>query len=184
MVMGFRFRRRIRLFPGITLNLSKNGLSSISLGRPGATVNVPINRTGKTRGTVGLPGTGLSYSGELDQAETETSKGFQPAQPVVGDVLEAAIAMQRDCWLGPTGLGILFWEEHGMGLVKYIQEKLDTPAEIRDACEVVKNYDRVELMLRRCPDAESIFQMNDAIVKAARLIHEYGKEKGICQEDS
>ena len=60
--MGFRFRRRTRLFPGVNLNWSKNGLSSISLGGPGASINVPVAREGSTRSTVGLPGTGLSYS--------------------------------------------------------------------------------------------------------------------------
>src|SRR4029077_13466135 len=31
--MGFRFRRRIKILPGITINLSKKGLSSLSLAR-------------------------------------------------------------------------------------------------------------------------------------------------------
>jgi hypothetical protein len=57
--MGLRFRKSIKLFPGVTLNLSKNGISSISIGRRGATVN--INRQG-VKATVGVPGSGLSYS--------------------------------------------------------------------------------------------------------------------------
>ncbi len=56
--MGFRFRRRIKIAPGISLNVSKSGLST-SLGRRGFTVNIG---RGKTRTTVGLPGTGISYS--------------------------------------------------------------------------------------------------------------------------
>jgi hypothetical protein len=56
--MGFRFRKRIRLAPGIHLNLSKTGIST-SLGRPGMTVNL---RGRKARTTVGIPGSGLSYS--------------------------------------------------------------------------------------------------------------------------
>ena len=52
--MAFRFQRRIKIAPGVRLNLSKNGIST-SAGIPGLTVN--------SRGTVtaGLPGTGLSY---------------------------------------------------------------------------------------------------------------------------
>jgi hypothetical protein len=61
--MGFRFRRSVRLAPGLRLNLSKTGVSA-TLGRPGASVNV--GRRG-VRGTVGLPGTGLSYEARLDQ---------------------------------------------------------------------------------------------------------------------
>lgn len=56
--MGFRFRRSIKLLPGVRLNVSTRGVST-SLGGRGATVN--IGRKG-ARATVGIPGTGLSYS--------------------------------------------------------------------------------------------------------------------------
>ncbi len=55
--MGFRFQKRVRIFKGLTLNLSKSG-TSWTVGRPGASVNV---RGDKLTGTVGAPGTGLSY---------------------------------------------------------------------------------------------------------------------------
>lgn len=59
--MGFRFRKRIKIAPGININLSKSGIST-SLGTRGATVN--IGKKG-ARATVGLPGTGLSYQTKL-----------------------------------------------------------------------------------------------------------------------
>ena len=59
--MGFRFRKSIKLFPGVRINLSATGVSA-SIGKPGATVN--ISERG-TRGTVGIPGTGISYSEKL-----------------------------------------------------------------------------------------------------------------------
>jgi hypothetical protein len=55
--MGFRFRRRIKLLPGLWLNASKSGIST-SVGHPGATINF---KDGKTTTTVGLRGTGMSY---------------------------------------------------------------------------------------------------------------------------
>lgn len=55
--MGFRFRRRIRIARGLSLNISKSGIST-SVGGRGATLN--ISKRG-TRTTLGLPGTGLSY---------------------------------------------------------------------------------------------------------------------------
>jgi hypothetical protein len=55
--MGFRFQKRIRLFKGLTLNLSKSD-TSWTVGGPGASVTV---RGDKVTGTVGAPGTGLSY---------------------------------------------------------------------------------------------------------------------------
>jgi hypothetical protein len=56
--MGFRFWRRIKLLPGVTLNLSKSG-PSISLGPRGA--KFTIGGSG-ARATVGLPGTGMFYT--------------------------------------------------------------------------------------------------------------------------
>ena len=56
-IMGFRFQKRLRIFKGLTLNLSKSG-TSWTLGGRGASVNV---RGNKLTGNVGLPGTGLSY---------------------------------------------------------------------------------------------------------------------------
>jgi hypothetical protein len=63
--MGFRFRKTIKLFPGVKLNFSKSGVST-SIGGPGATIN--ISKHG-TRGTVGIPGTGVSYSENLSKPE-------------------------------------------------------------------------------------------------------------------
>lgn len=59
--MGFRFRRSVRIAPGLRLNLGKGGVSA-TLGRPGASVN--IGRRG-VRGTAGLPGAGLSHQTRL-----------------------------------------------------------------------------------------------------------------------
>lgn len=56
--MALRFFRRVRLAPGLSLNLSKGG-GSLSLGPPGVKYTVG---TAGTRHTVGLPGTGLYYT--------------------------------------------------------------------------------------------------------------------------
>jgi hypothetical protein len=55
--MGFRFRRRKKIGPGVTLNVGKRS-GSLSFGRRGASVNV--GRRGSTA-TLSLLGTGLSY---------------------------------------------------------------------------------------------------------------------------
>lgn len=67
--MGLRFRRSVRLFPGVRLNFSGSGVSTtigvrgagITLGPHGAYANV------------GLPGTGLSYRTRISPAPTEHS---------------------------------------------------------------------------------------------------------------
>lgn len=56
--MAFRFRKIFTIFPGLRLNIAKKSVS-ISAGRDGATLN--IGKDG-LRGTVGVPGSGLSYS--------------------------------------------------------------------------------------------------------------------------
>lgn len=69
--MGLRFRKGIRIAPGLRLNITKTGISSLSVGGKGLTYN--IGRKG-TRATGGLPGTGLSYSeySAYDKGKTET----------------------------------------------------------------------------------------------------------------
>ena len=59
--MGFRFRRSVRLFPGVRLNFGLRGVS-VSAGVPGMTVNIGPRRSSIT---VGIPGTGLSYTESL-----------------------------------------------------------------------------------------------------------------------
>ena len=73
--MGFRFRKSIKIAPGVRINLTKNGISSVSLGKRGATVN--IGKKG-TRGTVGIPGSGLSYSTYQSHAPLKNQHQPQP----------------------------------------------------------------------------------------------------------
>lgn len=56
--MGWRFFRRFRIAPGLWLNLSRSGVS-VSAGVRGLRATVG---KGRSRLTVGLPSTGLSFS--------------------------------------------------------------------------------------------------------------------------
>lgn len=56
--MGWRFQKRVKIAPGVTLNVSKSG-PSVSFGTRGARFS--IGRKG-ARETVGIPGTGISYT--------------------------------------------------------------------------------------------------------------------------
>jgi hypothetical protein len=55
---SFRFYRRVHIFPGLTVNVSKSG-PSLSVGVRGA--HVTVGRRGIRR-TVGIPGTGIYYT--------------------------------------------------------------------------------------------------------------------------
>ena len=90
--MGFRFRRSIKILPGVRLNLSKSGIST-SVGKPGATLNFSSRGT---KATVGLPGTGLSYSEKLSGApaapgQQQARSGSWLAWIVFAAVLLAAV---------------------------------------------------------------------------------------------
>ena len=65
--MGFRFSRRISLFKGLRLNLSKSGTSVSVRGRGGW---LTFGKKG-TRATVGLPGTGMSWSEKIEDPAPE-----------------------------------------------------------------------------------------------------------------
>jgi len=75
--MGFRFRRTLRLIPGLRLNLSKSGVSA-SVGTRGAWLT--FGRRGP-RATVGIPGTGISYTEILTKRHAEQPYAVHSAAP-------------------------------------------------------------------------------------------------------
>lgn len=94
--MAFRFTKRIRIAPGVRLNLSKSGVST-SLGKPGATVNV--NKNG-LQGTAGVPGTGLSYTKTSAARKAAEGKerpawGFMGLLAVLTSILALASPRKR-----------------------------------------------------------------------------------------
>lgn len=72
--MGWRFRKRIKIAPGVNLNVSKNGVST-TIGGKGASINVGKNGTYLN---TGIPGTGIysrqKLSGNID-GEIKTDSG-------------------------------------------------------------------------------------------------------------
>jgi len=66
--MGFRFRRTVKIMPGVRLNINKSSLS-VSVGPRGLKHTISTN--GTTTNTAGIPGSGLFY--------TERRKG--PGKP-------------------------------------------------------------------------------------------------------
>jgi len=83
--MAFRFRRRVRVLPGVWLNVSRRGVST-SIGGRGA--HVTLSDQG-TRTTVGLPGTGLSWT-ELKKPDASAPR---PAPIAGGSPWPAVLAI-------------------------------------------------------------------------------------------
>lgn len=69
--MAFRFRRTIKIAPGIKINVNKNSVG-MSIGPKGA--HISVNTKGQTTKSVGIPGTGLSYvtRGKIKTADTKS----------------------------------------------------------------------------------------------------------------
>jgi len=89
--MGLRFRRSVRLFPGVRLNFSGSGIST-SIGGRGAHVTYGH---GHVRTTVGIPGTGVSYTSVSRHApgrpHTSSNTGCLPVV-IVGVVFWVLVA--------------------------------------------------------------------------------------------
>lgn len=92
--MAFRFQKRIKIAPGLRLNISKTGIST-SVGTNGATVN--LGKDG-AQSTVGLPGTGLSYRSKLATGTAPDTRTAAPAKSnrwlaILGTAILAGLAI-------------------------------------------------------------------------------------------
>ena len=68
--MGIKFRKKIKIAPGVKLNVTAKGISSVSIGGKGVTLN-----TGSKKGTkltTSLHGTGLSHTQNLSSKNSES----------------------------------------------------------------------------------------------------------------
>lgn len=83
--MGLRFRKSFKIAPGVKLNLNKKS-TSVTFGGKG--FHHTISSTGKKTTTVGVPGTGISYSktsggnrGKSSSSHTTQNSSFIPDPP-------------------------------------------------------------------------------------------------------
>ncbi len=99
--MGFRYRRSIRLAPGLKINLSKSG-PSLSVGRRGATMNFGPRGT---KLTVGIPGTGMSYQTKL--APSGRKRTIATTRQAKAEQADASyLATSSHASIGPRRLGL------------------------------------------------------------------------------
>lgn len=66
--MAMKFRKSIKLAPGVRLNLGKSS-AGLSIGGKG--LRYSINTRGRKTTTVGIPGTGISYSSSSSSKRRE-----------------------------------------------------------------------------------------------------------------
>jgi hypothetical protein len=86
--MAIRFRRSMKIAPGLRLNIGKKSASVRVGGRGGG---VTLGSAG-SRATVGAPGSGLSYSKKIG--------GKRPSRVKADTAADAAAAPRWQIWLG------------------------------------------------------------------------------------
>ncbi len=140
--MGFRFRRSARLGP-LRFNFSKGGLSSISVGGRGASFNIPMNRSGGARTTVGLPGTGLSWSAE-PAAGLPNSRRLRSGQ--LDALKQTLLAVLHQDLFSPGSPGEQLWEQ---GLVSRLLANGSLPARTTGLLALIETPEAMEAYLLR-----------------------------------
>jgi hypothetical protein len=83
--MAFRFQRRIKLAPGLHLNLSKSGVGFSAGGRG---FYVGIDSRKRPYATTGIPGTGISW-----REYSKTQPGHESASSSGGGVLLVLVVL-------------------------------------------------------------------------------------------
>ncbi len=95
--MGLRFRKSIKIAPGVRVNVSTRG-TSLSVGKRGLTTN--ISRRG-VRSTIGIPGSGISYTTRTARWNNRRNIANLPNRQFVNDA-----SYRRVSFL--LGMGIFF----------------------------------------------------------------------------
>jgi hypothetical protein len=140
--MGFRFRKSVRIAPGIRVNFSARG-ASVSAGPRGASLSFG------SRGAyanVGIPGSGLSFRDRIDSASTQRHLAGHQAREARISAREAsarhraqalsqvALSLNADGTFSATNaLGEsltsadrrLLWDQHATAVTAWLQEHID-----------------------------------------------------------
>ena len=77
--MGFRFRKSFKIAPGFRVNIGKRGITSFTIGKRGANLN--ISKKG-VYSNIGIKGTGLSYRAKLASSQPQKSRKMGRASKI------------------------------------------------------------------------------------------------------
>lgn len=94
--MGFRFRKSMKIAPGVHLNFNK-GSTSVTFGGKGA--KYTVSSSGKKTASVGLPGTGISYSETVGDQDMSAAKKKKKGGWGWGVMLAVMVAF---CFMVPS----------------------------------------------------------------------------------
>ena len=97
--MGWRFRKRIKIFPGFYINISKSGLG-VNIGPKGANVSVGPNGTYVN---TGIPGTGLYRRDKVDSSKHSSTGIQQETQNYREKEVTPTVSKEELQYEGPVG---------------------------------------------------------------------------------
>jgi hypothetical protein len=175
--MPFRFRRSARFGP-LRFNFAKSGLSSISLGGPGASFNIPISRSGAPRTTVSLPGTGLSWSVEHSPEANQPNPARLPSGPAEGlpnsrrfrpgqlDAFkQGCLGVLQEHLFAPGSQGQLLWE---LNLITRLLAGPSIGSRTQGLLAVIETPEAMESYLMRAQSQDDAKRRAHRCVEAAQ----------------
>ena len=182
--MGFRFRRSARLGP-LRFNFSKGGLSSISVGGRGASFNIPVARSGGVRTTVGVPGTGLSWSVEhvpyrptvipAGRAEgLPNSRRLRPGQ--LDDFKQSLLTVLHKELFAPGSTGEQLWD---LGLVSRLLAAGSLAARTAGLLALIETPEAMEAYVLRAQGQDDAKRRAQRCIEAAQAAVRLVAEKGL-----
>ncbi|MFN5163466.1 MAG: DUF4236 domain-containing protein [Cyanobacteriota bacterium] len=181
--MSFRFRRSARLGP-LRFNFAKGGLSSISVGGRGASFNIPVNRSGGPRTTVGLPGTGLSWSVEhtpdrpvaIPAGAAEGLPNSRRLRPGQLDALkQSLLAVLRQELFAPGSTGEQLWEH---GLVSRLLADASIGARTTGLLALIETPEALEAYLLRAQGQDDAKRRAQRCITAVQEATRLAAERG------
>ncbi len=187
--MTFRYRRSARLGP-LRFNFAKSGLSSISVGGRGASFNIPVGRSGSARTTVGLPGTGLSWSIEPSGGPNRRPAAIQAAhaaglpnsrrlRPDQLDALkQACLTMLRQQLFQPGSSTEQLWE---LSLVSRLLAEAALGPRTSGLLAVIETPEAMEAYLLRAQGQDDLKRRARRCIQATEEAMRLAGERGWLQ---
>ncbi|MEO1004133.1 MAG: DUF924 family protein [Cyanobacteria bacterium J06638_7] len=151
--MGFRLRRSARLGP-LRFLFAGSGLSSISVGGRGASLNIPVDRPGRARTTVGLPGTGLSWNVEVPAGAAAGLPNSRRLRPGQLDAFKASVldVLHQELF-GPGTPGQLLSDSSPGGRLAGLLAVIETPEAMAAYITRARSQHDVKRRAHRCIEA-------------------------------
>lgn len=116
--MGMRFRKSKKIAPGVRVNLNAKS-ASISIGPKG--FKKTFSTSGRTTTTVGIPGTGLSYSTSKKMGASTAAVSADPIVPEVAVPVRSqkskGVALVLCVLLGYMGIHRFYVGKIGTGIL-------------------------------------------------------------------